>query len=98
MALAAGGILLGAGIGGEDSDVPEAGSQFGRGDGDDTLLGGGGNDRLEGAAGRDRIYGGPGNDTVFAYDAYADYLDGGPGRDGGWADPRDSYRNFETLR
>jgi Ca2+-binding RTX toxin-like protein len=68
------------------------------GGGNDILLGGDGNDKLEGDAGRDVMLGGRGRDTFFAFDAYADTLDGGPGYDGGWADQRDHWRNMENLK
>jgi Ca2+-binding RTX toxin-like protein len=68
------------------------------GGGNDVLFGGNGNDKLEGDAGRDLLLGGGGRDTFFAFDAYADYLDGGSGFDGGWADQRDRWRNVENLK
>jgi Ca2+-binding RTX toxin-like protein len=68
------------------------------GGGNDVLAGGDGNDKLEGDAGRDLILGGRGRDTFFAFDAYSDTLDGGPGYDGGWADQRDHWRNMENLK
>lgn len=68
------------------------------GGGPDVILGGDGNDTIEGDAGRDVLLGGAGRDRFFAYDAYADRLDGGPGYDDGWADPRDTYRSVEGLR
>ena len=68
------------------------------GNGNDVLLGGDGNDTLEGDAGRDVLLGGPGRDRFYAFDAYADRLDGGAGYDDGWADKRDTYRSVEGLR
>lgn len=68
------------------------------GGGADVLNAGDGNDKLEGDSGRDLLIGGAGRDTFFAFDAYADTLDGGPGYDSGWADQRDRYRAIENLR
>jgi Ca2+-binding RTX toxin-like protein len=64
----------------------------------DVLVGGTGNDTLEGDSGADLLLGGPGRDRFYAYDAYADRLDGGTGFDDGWADQRDSWRSVEGLR
>jgi Ca2+-binding RTX toxin-like protein len=63
----------------------------------DVLFGGPGNDTLEGDSGSDLMVGGTGRDRFYAYDAYADRLDGGPGYDDGWADPRDHWRSVEGL-
>lgn len=68
------------------------------GGGNDILVGGGGNDTLEGDAGRDVLLGGAGRDRFFAFDGYADRLDGGRGYDDGWADQRDRYRSVEGLQ
>ncbi len=61
------------------------------GRGNDHLYGGVGNDRLLGGDGNDRLFGGPGQDYLWGQagddyldggkDGFADYLDGGAGRD-----------------
>src|ERR671930_348682 len=53
---------------------------------------------LVGTAGKDFLVGTARRDSFFAFDAYADRLDGGPGYDDGWADQRDSYRSVEGLK
>jgi hemolysin type calcium-binding protein len=67
------------------------------GNGNDVLAGGPGADKLQGDRGDDRVYGGLGNDTIFAWDGFADHLDGGPGRDHAWKDPLDSVVRVERF-
>lgn len=67
------------------------------GNGDDLLYGGPGDDRLQGDHGRDRVYGGVGNDTIFAWDGFADHLDGGPGVDRAWRDKLDTATRIERF-
>jgi Ca2+-binding RTX toxin-like protein len=62
------------------------------------VLGGGlGNDKLQGDRGSDRVYGGLGRDTIFAWDGFADRLDGGPGNDRAWKDPLDRFARIERF-
>jgi len=65
------------------------------GNGRDRLYGGPGNDKLQGDHGRDAIYGGLGNDTIFAWDGFADLLDGGPGVDRAFHDKLDRLFSVE---
>jgi Ca2+-binding RTX toxin-like protein len=66
--------------------------------GDDTLDGQGGNDVLRGGPGSDLLNGGNGNDVVFAWDGYADRIDGGTGRDHAWIDKSlDRVKNVERF-
>jgi Ca2+-binding RTX toxin-like protein len=65
------------------------------GNGNDSLYGGLGADKLQGDHGRDVVYGGAGNDTIFAWDGFADRLDGGPGSDRAWRDKLDRVVNVE---
>jgi hypothetical protein len=65
------------------------------GNGNDVLYGGPGNDKLQGDRGRDRVYGGAGNDTIFAWDGFADYVDGGLGSDRAWTDKLDRVAGVE---
>jgi len=65
------------------------------GDGNDVLFGGLGNDKLQGDHGRDAIYGGAGNDTFFAWDGFADMLNGGPGIDRAFHDKLDRVYGVE---
>jgi Ca2+-binding RTX toxin-like protein len=67
------------------------------GDGSDLLYGGLANDKLQGDHGRDGIYGGLGNDTIFAWDGFADRLDGGPGVDRAWRDKLDRVARIERF-
>ena len=41
---------------------------------------------------------GAGRDRFYAFDAFADRLDGGTGYDDGWADQRDTWRSVEGMR
>jgi hypothetical protein len=65
------------------------------GDGNDILFGGLGNDKLQGDHGRDSIYGGVGNDTFFAWDGFADMLNGGAGTDRAFHDKLDRVYAME---
>jgi RTX calcium-binding nonapeptide repeat (4 copies) len=65
------------------------------GDGNDILFGGLGNDKLQGDHGRDAIFGGAGNDTFFAWDGFADMLNGGPGTDRAFRDKLDRVYGVE---
>jgi len=65
------------------------------GNGNDALYGGLGNDKLQGDHGRDLVYGGLGNDTIFAWDGFADRVDGGPGTDRAWTDKLDRVYSVE---
>ena len=67
------------------------------GDGNDVLYGGLGNDKLQGDHGRDTVYGGAGNDTFFAWDGFADRLDGGVGSDRAWRDKLDRVVRVERF-
>jgi Ca2+-binding RTX toxin-like protein len=67
------------------------------GDGSDVILGAGGNDYLWGGHGDDRLVGGRGHDvlrggygadTILARDGTRDSVNGGPGRDRAFVDPR----------
>ena len=64
-------------------------------DGDDLVRGGPGGDHLQGGTGRDRLYGGTGDDDVDAYDAFADWVDGGPGHDAAVVTSRDRWTSIE---
>lgn len=75
------------GLGGNDVIYGGPGNDtINGGNGNDVIYGGPGNDRLQGDHGRDVIYGGQGNDTIFAWDGFADRIDGGPGVDHAWVD------------
>jgi Ca2+-binding RTX toxin-like protein len=65
------------------------------GDGNDMLFGGLGNDKLQGDHGRDAIYGGAGNDIFFAWDGFADTLNGGSGTDRAFHDKLDRVYGVE---
>jgi len=65
------------------------------GNGNDALYGGAGSDKLQGDHGRDAVYGGLGNDTIFAWDGFADRIDGGPGTDRAWRDKLDRVYSVE---
>jgi Ca2+-binding RTX toxin-like protein len=67
------------------------------GNGNDVLYGGPGNDKLQGDHGRDVVYGGEGNDTIFAWDGFADRLDGGAGTDRAWRDKLDRVVRIERF-
>jgi hypothetical protein len=41
--------------------------------------------------------GGYGNDTIFAWDGFADRLDGGPGKDHAWRDKLDRVARIERF-
>ena len=70
---------------------------LGGGNGNDVIYGGPGNDKLQGDHGKDTVYGGAGNDKIFAWDGFADRLDGGAGVDRGWKDPYDHVVRIERL-
>ena len=53
--------------------------------------------KLEGGHGRDAIYGGAGNDTFFAWDGFADMLNGGPGTDRAFRDKLDRIYAMERA-
>jgi Ca2+-binding RTX toxin-like protein len=65
------------------------------GNGNDALYGGTGNDKLQGDHARDAVYGGLGNDMIFAWDGFADRIDGGPGSDRAWRDKLDRVIRVE---
>jgi Ca2+-binding RTX toxin-like protein len=68
------------------------------GNGNDVLAGGPGSDKLQGDRGSDRVYGGLGNDVIFAWDGFADRLDGGPGgNDHAWKDMLDRATRVERF-
>jgi Ca2+-binding RTX toxin-like protein len=67
------------------------------GNGNDVLGGGLGADKLQGDRGRDRVYGGLGRDTIFAWDGFADRLDGGAGSDHAWKDMLDHVTRVERF-
>ena len=67
------------------------------GNGNDLLFGGPGADKLQGDHGRDVVYGGLGNDTIFAWDGFADRLDGGGGVDHAWRDKLDRVARIERF-
>jgi Ca2+-binding RTX toxin-like protein len=68
------------------------------GNGNDVLAGGPGSDKLQGDRGSDRVYGGLGNDVIFAWDGFADRLDGGPGgNDHAWTDMLDRSVRIERF-
>ena len=67
------------------------------GNGNDVLYGGAGNDKLQGDHGRDVVKGGAGNDMIFAWDGFADRLDGGPGKDHAWRDKLDRVARIERF-
>jgi hypothetical protein len=68
------------------------------GNGNDVLAGGPGADKLQGDRGSDRVYGGLGNDVIFAWDGFADRLDGGPGgNDHAWKDMLDHVVRVERF-
>jgi Ca2+-binding RTX toxin-like protein len=68
------------------------------GNGNDVLAGGPGSDKLQGDRGSDRVYGGLGNDVFFAWDGFADRLDGGPGgNDHAWKDMLDRVVRVERF-
>jgi Ca2+-binding RTX toxin-like protein len=88
-------------LGGSDGDdVLEGGpgrDTLGGGNGGDRLYGGPGSDKLQGDHGRDAVYAGPGNDTIFAWDGFADRLDGGLGTDRAWRDKLDRVVRVERF-
>jgi hypothetical protein len=43
------------------------------------------------------VYGGPGRDTIWAWDGFADYLNGGTGVDLAWKDKLDRLSGVERL-
>jgi Ca2+-binding RTX toxin-like protein len=86
--------------GGDGADVleGEAGpDMLNGGNGADVLRGGPGSDKLSGDSGRDVVFGGDGNDTIFAWDGFADRLDGGAGVDRVWKDKYDHVAHCERY-
>lgn len=89
---------------GRDTLIGQDGNDVLRGEGDkDVLKGGAGNDRLYGGdandaltgdAGRDTLIGEAGNDSLLARDKEADVLNGGPGKDRGEWDKKDSRKRL----
>ncbi len=77
--------------GGEGDDLLNGGN------GNDILYGGAGNDKLQGDHGRDIVRGGAGNDMIFAWDGFADRLNGGPGMDRAWKDMYDRATAIERF-
>jgi Ca2+-binding RTX toxin-like protein len=69
----------------------------GRG-GNDILYGSLGDDKVNGGAGRDSILGNAGADLLLARDRRPDYAHGGPGRDTGVVEGRDTVRSVEIRR
>jgi Ca2+-binding RTX toxin-like protein len=65
--------------------------------GNDVIKGGTGNDILGGGNGNDVVYGGAGADKIFAWDGFADRIDGGAGVDRGWKDMLDHVVRVERL-
>ena len=65
--------------------------------GNDVIYGGPGNDKLQGDRGKDVVYGGAGADKIFAWDGFADRINGGPGVDRGWKDMLDHVVGVERL-
>src|SRR2546423_346274 len=53
--------------------------------------------KLQGDDGGDVVHGGAGNDTIWAWDGYADRLDGGPGSDRAWKDKLDHVLSVERF-
>jgi Ca2+-binding RTX toxin-like protein len=96
------------GLGGDDvldgnggNDVLKGGAGrdlLNGGNGNDVLYGGLGADKLQGDHGRDAVFGGLGNDTLFAWDGFADRLDGGAGIDRAWRDKLDRVVRIERFR
>jgi Ca2+-binding RTX toxin-like protein len=87
-----------SGSGGNDVVIGWPGDDvLGGGDGNDVVFGGPGNDRLQGDAGRDTVYGGPGRDTIWAWDGFADRLNGGLGMDHAWKDKLDQVKDVERF-
>jgi Ca2+-binding RTX toxin-like protein len=86
------------GLGGNDIIFGGPGNDtLSGGSGNDIIYGGPGNDRIQGDDGRDIMYGGTGNDTFWAWDGYADRIDGGPGYDRAWKDKLDHVINVESF-
>jgi Ca2+-binding RTX toxin-like protein len=86
------------GQGGNDVLIGGAGAdQINGGSGNDVLYGGPGNDKLQGDTGDDTVYGGPGRDTIFAWDGFADRLNGGTGVDRAWKDKLDRVTSVERF-
>ena len=67
------------------------------GNGNDVLYGGAGSDKLQGDHGRDVMRGGAGNDMLFAWDGFADKLNGGLGADRAWKDKYDRATAIERF-
>jgi Ca2+-binding RTX toxin-like protein len=86
------------GNGGNDGLYGGAGDDLlNGGNGNDLLYGGAGNDKLQGDHGRDTMRGGAGNDMLFAWDGFADKLNGGPGADRAWKDKYDRATAIERF-
>jgi hypothetical protein len=86
------------GMGGNDVIFGGPGNdQLNGGSGNDVLYGGPGNDKLQGDDGSDVMYGGTGNDTFWAWDGFADRIDGGPGTDRAWKDKLDRVVSVERF-
>jgi Ca2+-binding RTX toxin-like protein len=86
------------GMGGNDVVIGGPGAdQLNGGSGNDVLYGGPGDDKLQGDDGSDAVYGGAGDDTMWAWDGFADRLDGGPGVDRAWKDKLDHVLRVERF-
>jgi Ca2+-binding RTX toxin-like protein len=86
------------GQGGNDVLVGGLGAdQLNGGGGNDVLYGGPGNDKLQGDAGNDSVFGGDGRDTLWAWDGFADRLNGGAGVDRAWKDKLDAVKLVERF-
>ena len=86
------------GQGGNDVLIGGLGAdQMNGGDGNDVLYGGPGSDKLQGDVGRDTVYGGAGRDTIWAWDGFADRLNGGTGVDHAWKDMLDRVTLVERF-
>ena len=62
-----------------------------------TITGTPGADLLFGTKGRDVMKGGAGNDMLFAWDGFADKLNGGSGADRAWKDKYDRATAIERF-
>jgi Ca2+-binding RTX toxin-like protein len=86
------------GLGGNDILIGGPGAdQLNGGDGNDLLYGGPGNDKLQGDVGRDTVYGRAGRDTIWAWDGFADRINGGSGVDHAWKDMLDRVTLVERF-
>ena len=53
---------------------------------------------IDAGAGSDVVVGGAGDDTIYAWDGRSDRIDGGPGTDRAWTDPKlDHVRRVERF-